>query len=139
MKILLLEDNEADIFVIREVLSQCGITFQLHVARDGEEALSYLADLVRSGAPLPDLFLLDLNVPKTPGLDVLTQIRYRYGCSPSRIVVVTSSDSPADRRAVSALGAQAYFRKPSNLAEYLNLSRVVIEILRGRQDRGEQD
>lgn len=127
---LLVEDNEADIFVIREVLSKCGFAFNLCIARDGEEALAYFRKAASPGnLPCPDLLLLDLNLPKVPGLEVLRRVRGAFGCRRTPVVVVTSSESETDRRAVGALGVEAYFRKPSDLTAYLGLSSVIMQVL----------
>jgi CheY-like chemotaxis protein len=130
--VLLVEDNELDIFIIREILSKCGREFDLRVARDGEDALVYLNSAIdHDKTPLLDLLLLDLNVPKVPGVDVLWQLRRGLGCTRVPVVVVTSSDSPADRRAVESLGVEAYFRKPTDLAAYFDLAGVIMEVLSG--------
>jgi CheY-like chemotaxis protein len=126
--VLLVEDNDADIFVIREVLSRCGIEFSLRVARDGEEALSFFKEIA-AGNNCPGLLLLDLNVPKVPGVEVLRRLRGGSGCHRTPVVVVTSSDSETDRRAVASLGVDAYFRKPSDLTAYLSLANVIRKVL----------
>ncbi len=128
--ILLVEDNEADIFVIREVLGKCGFAFDLHSARDGEDALLYLKQIAGNGnRSCPDLLLLDLNVPKIPGIEVLRQLRGSLDCRRTPVVIVTSSDSEIDRRAVEALGVEAYFRKPSDLTAYLDLASVIKKVM----------
>jgi CheY-like chemotaxis protein len=127
LSVLLLEDNETDIFVIQEALKRCDFDFTLDVARNGEEALQYIGTGVDPKDHHPDLLLLDLNVPKVPGIEVLREVRSRPGHVP--VVVVTSSDSEEDRRAVGAFGVEAYFRKPSDLKTYMNLAQVVMDVL----------
>ena len=128
LDVLLVEDNEIDIFVIRRALSECSFKVRVHVARDGEEALSYLKDDQR---PSVALLLLDLNVPALSGLEVLRHLRSSPRFNRTPVVVVTSSDSDFDRDAVQALGAAAYFRKPTNLAAYMDLARVIMQVLPG--------
>ncbi len=127
---LLVEDNETDIFVIRKALSRCALKFRLDVARSGAEALAYLGEISREGKPCPALLLLDLNLPAVPGIEVLREVR-TSPCNRTAVVVVTSSESDSDRVAVKALGADAYFRKPSDLGAYMELAQVVIKVLPG--------
>ena len=124
--VLLVEDNETDVFIIREVLERAGFRFRLHVSRDGQDALSYLQDLERIGSPpRPDLVLLDLNVPKIKGMEVLERIRSVVEPAPVPVVVITSSESQSDRRAAERLGADAYFRKPHTIEEYMRLASLI--------------
>ena len=128
--VLLVEDNETDVFIITEVLERAGFRFRLHVSRDGQAALSYLQDLERIGPPpRPDLVLLDLNIPKINGIEVLERIRSAVPHTPVPVVVITSSESQSDRRAVERLGADAYFRKPNNIEEYMRLASLVARFL----------
>jgi two-component system response regulator len=114
--------------VIREVLERCGFNYQLCVAEDGQHALECLEEFsIRSACPA--LILLDLNLPKIDGIEVLRRLREASRCRLSPVVVVTSSDSEADRAAVESLGAQAYFRKPLELSEYMKLSQVIRSVL----------
>jgi CheY-like chemotaxis protein len=79
--------------------------------------------------PCPDLVLLDLNIPRRDGTEVLRQLRQNKICRNSRVLVVTSSDSSRDREAVNALGIDGYFRKPSAYAEFLKLGPIVKSLL----------
>ena len=128
MSVLLVEDNQTDVFVIREALGQCGFPFRLLVQEDGQDALRCLEDLSRR-SECPNLILLDLNLPKVDGIEVLRRLRQRGLCRRSLVVVVTSSDSQSDRELVQSLGAEAYFRKPLDLNEYMKLSQVVRRVL----------
>lgn len=120
----------ADVLIVREVLNQCGFPFVLHVATDGEQALSFLEETERDArASVPGLVLLDLNVPKISGKDVLSQLRKNPRWSGVPVVVITSSDSPADRSITEKLGANAYFRKRTNLDAYMQLAGVIRDVL----------
>lgn len=110
--------------MIREVLRNSGLDFQLHVSRDGQDALSYLQG--GSGAAL---VLLDLNIPKVAGVEVLRQLRADARYSRTCVVVVSSSDSEFDRKAVERLGVQAYFQKPADLRAYRELAVVIKKAL----------
>ncbi|HUB78824.1 MAG TPA: response regulator [Bryobacteraceae bacterium] len=130
--VLLVEDNGTDVLVIRQVLQQCGLAGDLRVASDGQDALRYLQDLESTSAAGPELILLDLNVPRIPGIDVLRRLRAgRWRSTP--VIIVTSSHSPEDRMAAEKLGAEAYFQKPNDLEAYLQLAEVIKRIVRGRR------
>src|SRR5437879_1980484 len=93
--ILLVEDKEDDIFLIRRAFEKGGILNPLHVVRDGDEAIEYLAGEGkynnRAEYPLPQLMLLDLKMPGTDGFEVLHWVRQQPGLSSLVIVVLTSS------------------------------------------------
>lgn len=125
-----MEDNPTDVFVISEVIATCGMKLKLHIAKNGEEALRYLQELERSEKSVgPALVLLDLNVPKVAGIEVLRQLRGGSRCSRTPVIVVTSSTAEADREAVQRLGTDGYFQKPQNLGAYMQLGRLIQDVL----------
>jgi chemotaxis family two-component system response regulator Rcp1 len=127
------EDNQTDVFVIVEVLRECGIEYRLQVARDGENARAVLGLSRSDGEPTcPDLLLLDLNLPKLSGIDLLAELRASSRHRHIPVVVVTSSDSKSDREAIGALNPSAYFRKPSNLSDFMQLAGLIREALQGK-------
>jgi CheY-like chemotaxis protein len=135
--VLLLEDNPTDVFVIREIIEQCGPGLALHVASDGQQALQFLQALDRDRSfPCPVLLLLDLNVPKVDGLDVLSAFRRHSRCKRTPVIVVTSSTAERDRAAAEGLGADAYFQKPQDLAAYMKLAPLITQILRTTERSG---
>ena len=75
--------------------------------------------------PCPELVLLDLNLPKVNGIEVLRQLRKNWRCQSTPVIVVTSSMAEADRKAVELLGVQAYFQKPANLSSYMRLEQLM--------------
>lgn len=115
--------------VIREVLQQCGLESDLRVAANGQEALRYLQNLENAPSPGPVLVLLDLNVPRIPGIDLLRRLR-SGPCRNMPVIIVTSSLSPEDRLAAESLGAAAYFQKPNDLEAYMELGQVIKRIVR---------
>jgi CheY-like chemotaxis protein len=115
--------------VIREALRECGLVFTMQIARDGEEALSYLDRLTREDLPCPALILLDLNLPKAAGIDVMRAIRSGGPCGQTPVIVITSSDSQTDREMARQLGAAAYFRKPNDLDSYAKLAEVIRSVI----------
>ena len=128
--VLLVEDNPTDVFVIKEVLESCSIKLHLRIAKDGQEALQYLQELDRNeNARCPALVLLDLNVPRVAGIEVLRKLRNVPRCKRTPVVIVTSSVAGSDRIAAQELGAEAYFQKPTELTAYMELGPLVERIL----------
>jgi CheY-like chemotaxis protein len=124
------EDNRSDIFVVKEILKQLELETSLQVARDGEQALKFWASVENDlQDPCPDLVLLDLNIPKVSGLEVLSRIRGSRHCAGVPVVILTSSDSRDDLAAIRSLNASAYFRKPADLAAFMELGKVIQRLL----------
>jgi len=121
IRVLLVEDNPGDVDLIRDALEDIA-SLDISVVGDGAQALDYLNQ--RSGTaaarigPMPDLVLLDLNLPKISGHEVLTEVRKFSDLRSLPIVVVTSSDATPDITTSYALGANAYVTKPGELASF---------------------
>ena len=114
--ILIAEDSKSDIFLIRQALQKSGINAQIHVADDGEKTVRFFEQADEDDtAPCPDLILLDINMPRYKGGDILRKLRASPRCANALVLVVTSSDSQRDRDDMDAVGANGYFRKPSGL------------------------
>jgi CheY-like chemotaxis protein len=118
------------VFLIREALGNTGISLSIHLAKDGEEAIRFL-DGAKTGtdAPPPDLVVLDINLPKVQGGDVLKHLRQLPTCAGALVLVVSTSDSTKDRENMMNLGANGYFRKPSHYDQFMKLSDVVKVLL----------
>jgi DNA-binding response OmpR family regulator len=130
-KIFVAEDNPADVYLIEQALLKHQISFELHAADNGKRALEYLREHSEGARPtLPDLILLDLNLPHHDGKELLRYVRNQARISAIPVVVLTSSGSPKDRIAAMELGANLYIRKPSGLDEFLAIGRVLGELLR---------
>lgn len=128
--ILLAEDNPADVYLLREALSLEGREIQLIVMSDGEQALNYVTRRGRyQNAAIPDLVVLDLNLPKSDGSDVLRCIRETVDYQGVPVVVLTSSDSPRDRKIIESLGADRFITKPSELDAFLSLGRTLVAFI----------
>ena len=128
-KILLAEDNPADVYLIRTALDEHGVDVPLQVAADGKEVLQILdQEQTISGSDLK-LIVLDLNLPRHDGIEILQKLRETRTLAGIPVVVLTSSDSPRDRVLASQLGASRFLRKPSNLEQFLNLGAVFKEVL----------
>jgi len=120
--ILLIEDNTSDVDLTRRALEKGRIGNQLVVARDGEEALDYLwgerAFAGRDVSELPAVTLLDLKLPKIPGLEVLRRIRTDARTRRLPVVILTSSGEEQDLAAGYDLGANSYIRKPVDFIQF---------------------
>jgi|1186.fasta_scaffold548507_1 CheY-like chemotaxis protein len=110
LDILLVEDNAADVMFTRQILRRCRIRTNLSVARDGEEALAVLAVGKR-----PDLVLLDLNMPRMGGLELLTALKDHPDLVTLPVIVLTSSIDDDDIEQAYRSHANAYVRKPTDL------------------------
>jgi two-component system, chemotaxis family, response regulator Rcp1 len=129
-RIWLAEDNPGDVRLFREALNDQGFKFELTVAEDGQKAIA-LVDSSREGAP-PDLIVLDVNLPRHDGAEVLRRIRSREGLSSTPVIMLTSSASPTDQATAGILGANLYIQKPSDLDELETIGTLVHQILKSR-------
>lgn len=129
-RIVIAEDNPADVLVVRMALEQAIAAFELKVFQDGGSMLEYLDELQLHGGPCPDIMLLDLNMPKAGGLEVMQRMRDCTACVSTPVIVVTSSSRPKDREEALALGAAHYFLKPDDFDAFLKIGDVVNETLR---------
>lgn len=129
-QILIVEDSESDVFLIREALAFAEVSAELQVLRDGSDAIQFIAAIEADrSAPCPDLMLLDLNLPRKAGDEVLRCVRDSSKCRWMRILIVTSSSAIRDRERMLALKADGYFHKPSDYAEFLKLGEIVKGLL----------
>ncbi len=119
--VLLAEDNPPDVLLLRQAIKSENLALQVHVAQDGEKALRFIAAAGEEpGAPIPQLLLLDLNLPKIDGLTILRKVRDTARFKQLPVLVLTSSNLDADRDDAARLGAM-YFRKPTTYEEFLQL------------------
>ncbi len=121
--IFLIEDNAGDVLLIRQTLDSLGIPLQVHVARDGDQALFMLAE----GHFEPELILLDLNLPRVSGSWFLARSKPKVP-----VVVFSSSSNPADIREAIELGVKEFVQKPSDLEQYAErVCRIIRDWLPG--------
>lgn len=126
IEILLVEDNPADIRLTQEVLTDARVFNNLHVAHDGEEALQFLRQEGKfSESPRPDLILLDLNLPRKDGRQVLQEIKEDQSLMFIPVVVLTTSEAEQDIVRSYKLHANCYINKPVDLDQFI---RVVAAI-----------
>src|SRR5579864_8221803 len=124
--VLLVEDNPADIDLVEEALEEAQFDCLLNIMRDGVRAIEFLErlDAEPDHSP-PDLVLLDLNLPKVGGEEVLKRVRMSPKCGGVKVLIISSSDAVGDRERMMKLGASDYFRKPSGLAQFMLLGNKV--------------
>ncbi len=135
LQILLAEDNPGDILLVKDALNSHNISHQLHVVRDGDEALAFIDRMGQpTETPCPDLMLLDLNLPKVDGPEILSKFRKHPQCASTPVIVITSSDADRDRERMAEFGIARYFRKPSDLEEFMKLGAVVLEVVQGQTE-----
>jgi two-component system, chemotaxis family, response regulator Rcp1 len=114
--VLSVEDENATFSVLQWAFQECGIPVRLYRAVDGEEALAMLHQAgIHAQVPRPNLILLDLNLPKKGGLEVLTTLQANPEWSSIPVVVFTSSSRASERAKCLALGAVDYITKPMDL------------------------
>lgn len=124
MEILLVEDNLVDARFAIESLRRSQVQHRLTLVRDGAEAMEFLLQEGRfARAPRPDLILLDLEMPKKTGREVLSEVKERYDLKGIPIVVMTSSDDEEDRLRCQLMNVDCYITKPVNLDKFLKVVR----------------
>jgi chemotaxis family two-component system response regulator Rcp1 len=128
INILLVEDNPADIRLTQEVFKEGRIKNLLNIAMDGEEALKYLRKQDKHlNAETPDLVLLDLNLPKKDGREVLAEIKADASLKMLPVIILTTSAAEQDIMNTYANHANCYIMKPVDLAQFINVVRSIEE------------
>lgn len=128
IKILLVEDNPGDVRLTLEALKDASLPSEVDVVTDGEEALSYLRqEGDHAGIELPDLILLDLNLPRKDGREVLEEIKDDPSLKKIPVVVLTTSEAESDIVKVYELHANCYITKPVDLDRFMNVIKTIEE------------
>ena len=124
-RIVLIEDNPADVYLIRTALDEHGMLYDLQVVSDGRQCVSLIDCYRQGGTPkIPDLFVLDLNLPTHDGTAILRMIKETPALSKVPVAILTSSESPKEKAAAEALGADRFIRKPIELEEFLRIGGI---------------
>jgi two-component system response regulator len=126
VQLLVAEDNPEDLEILRRALARSGLACDLRVARDGQEAVALLLEDERA-VPPPDLVVLDLNMPKLNGLEVLQRIRASGRIALLPVVMLTVSTRDEDVMESYRLGANTYLQKPAEFSQLVRLLEVLGE------------
>ena len=126
VEILLVEDNEGDVGLIEEVFEEAKIRNKLRIAENGEEAIRFLhREEKSSGSSLPDMILLDLNLPKKDGREVLKEIKGDDSLKDIPIVILTTSGAEKDILRSYDLHANAYVTKPLDFDQFIMVVKSI--------------
>ncbi len=131
-QIFIVEDNDPDVFLVEETLRSQGIPAQIQRCHDGEDAIQALSQIGQSH--LPDIIIIDLNLPKVTGLEILKHVRSLKQLDGIPVLILTSSQSKTDRALAIQLGADAYIAKPPTLLEFLSTVGSGLRVLLERSD-----
>jgi len=126
IEILLVEDSPSDADLTIEALAEARVLNRLHIAEDGEQALMFLRRLGNyANAPRPDLILLDLNLPRKSGREVLAEVKQDPALKTIPIVVLTTSAAEEDVLRSYELYANCYITKPVEFSDFLRIIRLI--------------
>jgi len=127
--ILLAEDDDDHVLLVRRAFKSAHLINPLHVVRDGEEAIAYLQGegpyINRAEYPLPALLLLDLKMPRKNGFEVLKWIRLQPGLRTLRVIVLTSSGEMHDVNLAYLLGANSFLEKPADFERFVSVVHAI--------------
>ncbi|MEV3983205.1 response regulator [Nonomuraea sp. NPDC049758] len=124
--VLLVEDDQGDILLTREAFDLNKVRNRLNVVNDGEQAMAYLRqEGAYAGAPRPDLILLDLNLPRMNGLEVLSEVKADAALRTIPVVILTTSEAEEDILHSYRLHANAYVAKPVDFEQFIRVVRQI--------------
>ena len=129
LRIFIAEDNHADVLLLEEVMLSQGIEARIQVANNGEAAVAALEEMTAADAP--GLLVIDLNLPRIDGMELLQQVRSSAKFERTPVMILTSSQSAEDRLRAETLGANAFVSKPLTLPEYLATVGAAVRSLIG--------
>lgn len=126
IEVLLVEDDQGDILLTKEAFDLNKVRNRLNVVNDGEQAMAYLRrDAPYTDAPRPDLILLDLNLPRMGGLEVLAEVKADAALRTIPVVVLTTSEAEEDILHSYRLHANAYVSKPVDFEQFIRVVRQI--------------
>src|ERR1700733_12606072 len=131
-RIFVIEDNGSDVFLLDRALKKQNLQFELTHLRDGGEALAFIRRRgAHAKAAVPDLILMDLNLSRYTGEDILREIRAakRLACVP--VCVWSSSESRRDQSLLKSLGVSRFITKPSGLDQFMEIGKIIKDLLAG--------
>ncbi|EEF59550.1 response regulator [Pedosphaera parvula] len=129
--ILLVEDDENDVFFFKRAFLLSGLSNPLQVAENGENAIAYLSGAEayadREKFPIPMLIVMDIKMPRINGFEVLEWLRNRPELKHIPVVMLSSSSTESDKERARELGAAAYVSKPMEAKELQRINRIIVE------------
>ena len=129
-RILVIEDNSADVFLLDRALKKQDRRFELTCLADGNEALAFIRrEGVYADAAIPNLILVDLSLPKCDGEEVLREIRRTQHLAGIPVCVWSSSQSKRDRDLLTELGVVRFITKPSGLDQFMEIGKTLRDLL----------
>ena len=128
-RLTVVEDNAADLFLLKDVLGRIGISFEIDSFSDGEKARTYIQ---QGEAPRPDLFLFDLNLPFIGGLELLQLLSHEPRFAGLPVLVWSSAQSNQDLAAIAEFPAVEFIPKPMDLGGFLQIGHKIHEMLQYR-------
>ena len=127
LRMLVIEDSPSDVRLLEEALKENSIAHEMSVAYDGVEGVDYLRRVADGSVLRPDLIILDLNLPRKNGREVLTEIKTSSKLKQIPVLVMTSSRSEDDVNEAYTLNANCFISKPYDLEEYIQILRSIEE------------
>ena len=128
VEVLLVEDNPGDVRLTQEALKESAANIHLSVAKDGVEAMDFVHHRAPfESAPIPDLIVLDLNLPRKNGREVLSEVKADPNLRRIPVLVMTTSRAEQDVQRAYALNANCYITKPMDLDDFLRIVRAIEE------------
>jgi len=125
-EVLLVEDNAGDIRLLQEAFKEAGVKCNLHITRNGEEAMAFLHhEGEYANSPRPSIILLDLNLPRKDGREVLAEIKHEQRLLRIPVVVLSTSTNVEDIQGAYGLHANCYIPKPADLASLIGLGQII--------------
>jgi chemotaxis family two-component system response regulator Rcp1 len=138
VRLIIAEDNDVDVYLIRTALDTAGLHFEAEIASNGEKALAMIDRFAPASGMnpdrVPDGIILDLNLMTHGGLDILQRLRAIPALAKTPVVILTSSDSPPDRKKAQILGAAAFLLKPIDLDQYMKIGQQIARLFTNRPE-----
>jgi CheY-like chemotaxis protein len=132
-RILLVEDNSADIYLVRKALDGAGLAYDLTAIEDGADAMDFVRATAKyAGRAVPDLAILDMSLPKNDGLQILEAIRADAAFASMPVIVMSSSARPPSHLKLDQLQVMRYIPKPPDLDDFLRIGLVIRDVLESR-------
>lgn len=134
-RLLLIEDNSADVELLRLALHEADVECDLVVLEDGGQALEFVRGQGKYlDREAPDLTILDLNLPRNDGIEVLEEMRLTPLFAQTRVAVLSSSSLPRERARLESLQVSRFIMKPCDVEEFLHIGVLVRELLAGAEE-----